>query len=791
MIGEVLNNRYKITADIGDGGMATVYRAVDLTLQREVAIKILHPHLAKDKDLTQRFHQEAAIAARLEHPNIMKIYDYGTHSDKRTFIVAELIRGQDFHKLQVEQARKTGEPYSPIVCAMVGEEILKGLGNAHGMDIVHRDVKPDNVMIASGGEVKLMDFGIAKNTSTSLTLTGHFLGSPSYASPEQVKGEQVDNRSDIYSMGIILYEALTNRLPFSGQSAPEVMMKICQGKYTPLRQARVSLPQALGDIVTKALQLDRKHRYANAEAMARDLRAFLTQCGVQNSRTGLEEYFSDEADFLTRHTLPVQKPRVGSPVSEERPVAAAGATAAATEHVETRRAERKVVGSQATAGANERKRDANDGKRDAVLAPREQEWKDPREIAEALRERAALASTQTRARDLRQLQQNSPLRDAGGAVRDHGGREQGGREARAFTPRDMSFRDTARHAPQRSDTSLITPSFFVVAAVVVLFVGFLMFSNKERKRNAGGETARPPASVPQQPDSDRASGSRAPRESRVVKARPPRRAAAASQGEDSDSDATASAAGQTAAQEAARVAAAAQAAQAAQDASRAAARSAREARDARKTKRAPSTTNSPRTQVADRPETGNAASASAPSSAPSTVTVPASTVAPAQPTRAAEPAKDTRSSIARFTLQTVPGGVPVYLGTTALGDSSRDGTAKTFDAKPGPALLRIPRQQIAGVRYEGLTKKVFLEAGQTASLGVISLTPVRTLSVNITGPGVIVRINGDPYVLKGKPVILNLPEGKVDIEAKASNGKSLKRSIDLRGDNFALNASLE
>ena len=126
MIGEVLNNRYKITSEVGDGGMATVYRAIDLTLQREVAIKILHPHLAKDADLTARFYQEAAIAARIDHPNVMKIHDYGTHVDKRTYIVAELIRGRDFHKFQVEQSRKDEGPLSPIVCAMVCAEALAG-----------------------------------------------------------------------------------------------------------------------------------------------------------------------------------------------------------------------------------------------------------------------------------------------------------------------------------------------------------------------------------------------------------------------------------------------------------------------------------------------------------------------------------------------------------------------------------------------------------------------------------------------------------------------------------------
>lgn len=755
--------------------MATVYRAVDLTLQREVAIKILHPHLAKDADLTARFYQEAAIAARIDHPNVMKIYDYGTHVDKRTYIVAELIRGRDFHKLQVEHSRThQGEPFSPIVCAMFCEEALKGLAAAHALDVVHRDVKPDNVMISDDGQVKLMDFGIAKNTSTSLTLTGHFLGSPSYASPEQVKGENVDARSDLYSMGIILYEALCNRLPFSGQSAPEVMMKICQGKYTPLRQVRPSIHQGLADVVSKALYVDKERRYRSADAMLKELRAFLVECGVQNSRQGLEEYFNDAQSFLAGHTLPAQRPKLGKAASKVSD--AEGESLKDTKRSEPRKAqgasEGVAQGSVPLAGQ------AGGG-----LGSAGGDWKDPKAIAEALREqqRNALAYTQNlerhNAENMRAPQggphpaqgRPQPPRDFRATVRE--------RSPRAFSRGD-AYRDTIRGGPARQESPLPMAFLFVLVPALAIFVAYLAFGRSEKPRTtepsrppaaARQEDARPPERQPREPQTERRPNNeteQAPGSATRNTSRAPSRTEPTSPRVQTGAPTQPSSSGLS------------------------------------PSKNTPSVRVQPARPAVAPPPAARRNSAEPPASAPPP-SRPRSTSIASSPREAPQRAPQAPStkqpvqpvapqaSMAQIALQTIPGGVPVYLGSHLLGETSRNGTLKTFDSKPGPHLLRIPAQVLAGTRYEGVTRKVFLDAGKTLALGVITLTPIRSLSVNISGPGVIARINGDPYVLKGKPVVLNLPEGKVDIEARASNGKTLRRTVELRGENFALNASLE
>jgi serine/threonine-protein kinase len=218
MLGTILGDRYKIKSEIGHGGMAAVYLGFDQVLKREVAIKILHAHLARDSELCHRFQQEASIAAGLEHPNIVKIYDYGQDHDGRSYIVSEIIRGQNLHLLQMARMRSGEGLLGPIVSAMICEEVLNGLLCAHELNFIHRDVKPDNVMVSRQGQVKLTDFGIAKRLSSTMTQAGQYLGSPSYSSPEQVRGLDLDFRTDLFSTGIILYELLTGKLPFDGRS---------------------------------------------------------------------------------------------------------------------------------------------------------------------------------------------------------------------------------------------------------------------------------------------------------------------------------------------------------------------------------------------------------------------------------------------------------------------------------------------------------------------------------------------------------------------------------------------
>ena len=591
-----------------------------------------------------------------------------------------------------------------------------------------------------------MDFGIAKNTSTSLTMTGHFLGSPSYASPEQVKGENVDARSDLYSMGIILYEALSNRLPFTGQSAPEVMMKICQGKYTPLRQARPSVPQGLADIVAKALYVDRERRYRSAEGMLKELHVFLGECGVHSSRQGLEEYTSDAQRFLDRHTLPAQRPKLGKPGAKVSDLD--GDAVKETKRSEPRRAQ--AVGVNSGTGSPE------------VALGRGTEWKDPREIAEALREqqRNAFAQTQHHAPQHQvPQQQHAPQQAQARAPQRDFRATFGEKSPRVVSKREGgngAFRDTVR-GTYREESSFPTALLFVLLPALALFLGYLVFGGKEKGRapdSSKPKTAERPTRERQNDGPSEKTRREEPKVEIRDEPREPRPRVAAPSTNDAETRP-----------------------------SRTPQRPVREAPFApRKETQVESARTEPqRPQPAPRRE--NPKPSTAPKSATGSATQTASG-AVSGPAAA-------NLLMAKLSLQTIPGGIPVYLGSQLLGETSRNGTARTFETKPGTHLLRIPKQNVAGTRYEGLTRKVFLDAGNTLSVGVITLTPIRSLSVNITGPGVIVRINGDPYVLKGKPVVLNLAEGKVDVEARASNGKTLKRTIDLRGDNFALNASLE
>ncbi|HET6379756.1 MAG TPA: Stk1 family PASTA domain-containing Ser/Thr kinase [candidate division Zixibacteria bacterium] len=270
MIGLLINDRYRLIAPLGEGGMATLWRAVDEQLDREVAVKILREQYGSDPGFAARFRQEARAAGSLAHPNIVPVYDYGTDSETgNQFIVMQLVEGQDLAAILRERGTLSTDD-----AVRVALGVASALEAAHRRGIVHRDVKPGNILITDDGEVKVTDFGIARAVSeTSMTVTGTTLGSVHYFSPEQARGDEVTGRSDVYALGIVLYEMLTGRRPFEGDSAAGVALKRLTEDPPPPSTLR-PVPSGLEAIVMRALQREPQDRFPDAGSMAEALRAW-------------------------------------------------------------------------------------------------------------------------------------------------------------------------------------------------------------------------------------------------------------------------------------------------------------------------------------------------------------------------------------------------------------------------------------------------------------------------------------------------------------------------------------
>lgn len=267
-IGRLLDNRYEILEVIGTGGMAVVYKARCHRLNRFVAIKILKDDLSQDEEFRRRFHAESQAVAMLSHPNIMSVYDVST-TDEADYIVMELIDGitlkQYMEKKGVLNWKET---------LHFGMQIAKALEHAHSRGIVHRDIKPHNVMVLKNGSVKVTDFGIARIMSKSNTLTKEALGSVHYISPEQAKGGRVDARSDLYSLGVVMYEMMTGRPPYDGESPVSVAIQHINGTPPMPSMLNPNIPGGLEQIIMKAMEKDPAKRYANATEMLYDLEEF-------------------------------------------------------------------------------------------------------------------------------------------------------------------------------------------------------------------------------------------------------------------------------------------------------------------------------------------------------------------------------------------------------------------------------------------------------------------------------------------------------------------------------------
>lgn len=262
--------RYEVLGELGQGAMGVVYRARDPLIDREVAIKTINLSLALDEkeEYEQRFYQEAKAAGRLNHPNIVTIYDVGKSGDV-AYIAMEFLQGRELRDVMNDQGRLPVAQVLDIVA-----QVALGLAYAHEHEIVHRDVKPSNIMVIRDGHVKITDFGIARMASSAVrTQTGMVLGSPKYMSPEQVMGREIDARSDIFSLGVMLYEMLTGLAPFNGDNVNAIMYQTLNAAPTPPNQLNADVPEMLNFIVAKALAKVADDRYQNAKDFAADLRA--------------------------------------------------------------------------------------------------------------------------------------------------------------------------------------------------------------------------------------------------------------------------------------------------------------------------------------------------------------------------------------------------------------------------------------------------------------------------------------------------------------------------------------
>ena len=282
-LGTCLDDRYEIVEVIGAGGMAVVYKAIDQRLNRFVAVKIMRDELARDEEFRARFQIEAQAVAMLSHPNIVSVYDV-SHTAGVEYIVMELIEGVTL----MQYMQKKGA-LSWKEAAHFSTQIAKALEHAHSKGIVHRDIKPQNIMILRDGTIKVADFGIAALESAQEQRSDQTVGSVHYIAPEQARGETPDTRSDIYSLGVVMYEMLTGQMPYDGETAEQIALKHIAGVAVPPRQLNAEIPEELERITLKAMNADIRERYQSASELLTDLEEFRKQQAALGRDSG-EEY---------------------------------------------------------------------------------------------------------------------------------------------------------------------------------------------------------------------------------------------------------------------------------------------------------------------------------------------------------------------------------------------------------------------------------------------------------------------------------------------------------------------
>lgn len=322
--GYKLGGRYRVIRPVGEGGMANVYLAQDLILNREVAIKVLRLDLQNDPDTIRRFQREELAATELVHPNIVSVYDVGEDSGLQ-YIVMEYVSGND---LKQYIADHYPIPYAEVVRMMT--EILAAVQQAHAHGIIHRDLKPQNILVAPSGHLKITDFGIAVALSeNSITQTNSMLGSVHYLSPEQARGSIATKQSDIYSLGIILYEMLTGKVPFEGETAVSIALKHFQSEIPSVRKIDPNIPQALENVILRATAKEPAERYESVAAMTADLKTTLSPLRVGEPKF-VSQINNEETKILPR--IDAEQFATSSATSEAAP-ASANTTTVTTKNV--------------------------------------------------------------------------------------------------------------------------------------------------------------------------------------------------------------------------------------------------------------------------------------------------------------------------------------------------------------------------------------------------------------------------------------------------------------------------
>lgn len=316
LIGRVINDRFRITALIARGGMGKVYRAEQTLLGREIALKILTPNYSgeSDPEFHKRFFLEASTCSKLKHPNTVTIFDYGRTDDDIYYIAMELLEGRTLHR-----ALREDGPFSSERAMHIARQICRSLREAHGLNVIHRDLKPANIFLVRHGDesdfVKVLDFGLVKelDDGEDLTQTGLFMGSPKYMSPEQIRGEDVDGRADVYALGVILYEMLSGAVPFDGPRSMDILLAHVQAPPPPLRAPEA--PLAVIEIVMKALAKRPEQRFASMDELLGALKggsASAAFSATQSLELGLTDGSLDAPPTLTQATVRQEREPLGA-----------------------------------------------------------------------------------------------------------------------------------------------------------------------------------------------------------------------------------------------------------------------------------------------------------------------------------------------------------------------------------------------------------------------------------------------------------------------------------------------
>jgi len=286
LTGQTLGDRYLISRRLGEGGMSYVYLARDLGSGRELAVKVLSPRLSRDPGSVERLRREAAIAMRLDHPNVCRILGFGETAHPLIYLVMPSLAGEPLSDHEIRRGPLPATDGIPLLL-----QICRGLEHAHGLHIVHRDLKPENVMLVpdrdvpGGTRAVVMDFGLAKERTAEpevvkLTQTGIVLGTPEFMSPEQIRGKPLDGRSDVYAVGVLAFELFTGRLPFAGKTPQEMMLARLKGEPLRLRAVRPELPAKLEEVIAKSLAPEPAERHQSMDELGASLASITATTGV-------------------------------------------------------------------------------------------------------------------------------------------------------------------------------------------------------------------------------------------------------------------------------------------------------------------------------------------------------------------------------------------------------------------------------------------------------------------------------------------------------------------------------